>query len=67
MPAWQLLLGGHTLAWAKRRFVGELSAQEFRKGLDREFIRMIREMCAKIVISRSEHLTEPQVKLAKRR
>ncbi|HEX4348854.1 MAG TPA: hypothetical protein VH251_00630 [Verrucomicrobiae bacterium] len=56
-----------TLAQAKRMFAGELSAHEFLKGLDRDLIRMITDVCAKIAISRSGRLTELQTKLAKKR
>ncbi len=55
-----------TLAQAKRMFAGELSAQEFLKGLDRDLIRMITEVCARIAISRSGRLTELQTKLARK-
>jgi hypothetical protein len=54
-----------TLVQAKRMFAGELSAQEFLQGLDRDLLRMITEVCAKIAISRSQLLTELQARLAK--
>jgi hypothetical protein len=54
-----------TLAQAKRMFAGELSTQEFLQGLERDLIRMIIDVCAKIAISRSQLLTELQAKLAK--